>query len=174
MNKLDKNHVIKEALDRLVDVYEKRPSFAQATIGLTGTVEDGLVCTLSDGEHTMIADLPQEMGGEDTGPSPGFYARAGIAGCVSMGVKMLAAQAGHDFRKVTVNVEMDFDDRATYGLCTGTAAPLETRVTIDVDCDLSKEEASAFVLDVLEHDTWFLGLRDAQPVKTIVNTNPDA
>ena len=171
MNNPDRNLAIKEAVDRLVEVYRRRPSFALSTAGVTGVVEDGLACTLSDGQHTIVTDLPEEMGGDDTGPTPGFFARAGIAGCVSMGIKMLAARAGHSFRKVSVTVETDFDDRSTYGLCAGSAAPLETRVTIEVDCDLSQEEASAFILDVLEHDTWFLGLRDAQQVKTTINTS---
>jgi hypothetical protein len=85
---------------------------------------------------------------------------------------MMAARAGHDFRKVSVNVEMDFDDRRVYGLCAGSAAPLQTRVNIDVECDLSEDEASAFIRDVLEHDAWFLGLRDAQSVKTIITASP--
>ena len=172
MNNLDRNHTIKVALDRLVDVYKQRPSFAESTLSVTGTVEDGLTCKISDGHHSVFSDMPEVMGGGDTGPTPGFYARAGIAGCISIGIKMLAARAGHDFRRVTVNVETDFDDRPVYGLCAGSAAPLETRVTIDVECDLLENDASAFILDVLEHDSWFLGLRDAQSVKTTITTRP--
>ena len=168
MNNLSRNQAIKGALDRLVDVYKQRPSYAESTASVTGVIEDGLTCTIKDGDHTVVSDQPVAMGGGDAGPSPGFYARAGIAGCVSIGIKMMAARAGHDFRKITVNVEMDFDDRTTYGLCAGSAAPQETRVSIDVDCDLSEEEASAFIRDVLEHDTYFLGLRDAQSVETVI------
>lgn len=83
----------------------------------------------------------------------------------------MAAHAGHDFRKVNVNVETDFDDRRTYGLCAGSAAPIETRINIDIECDLPQEEASAFIRNVLEHDTWFLGLRDAQSVVTVTTAH---
>jgi uncharacterized OsmC-like protein len=172
MNSPDRNHTIKVALDRLVDAYKQRPSFAESTASVTARVEDGLTCTISDDHHTVISDLPEIMGGENAGPTPGFYARAGIAGCVSIGIKMMAARAGHDFRKVSVDVEMDFDDRPVYGLCAGSAAPLETRVKVDVECDLLEDDASAFILDVLEHDTFFLGLRDAQSVKTIITVSP--
>ena len=172
MHQPNRNEIIKTALDRLVEVYQQRPSFAESTSGVTATVEDGLVCKISDGQHSVVADMPPPMGGDDAGPTPGFYARAGIAGCVSMGIKMMAARAGHDFRKVTVNVETDFDDRRTYGLCAGSAAPVETRVKIEVACDLPEDEASAFIRHVLEHDTWFLGLRDAQAVATTITTRP--
>ena len=169
MNNLNNNLAIKSALDRMVDVYQKKPQTARSTSAITGLVEDGLACTISDGNLTVVADLPGAMGGNDSGPTPGFYARAGIAGCVSMGIKMMGAHAGHDFRSVKVTVETDFDDRAMFGLCDDTAAPIETRVGIEVDSDLDEAELKAFVEDVLEHDTWFLGLRDRQLVKTQIN-----
>jgi uncharacterized OsmC-like protein len=61
------------------------------------------------------------MGGEDAGPTPGYYARAGIVGCVAIGIKMAAARACYNFRRVDVRLECDFDDRAFYGLCDQTA-----------------------------------------------------
>ena len=169
MNNLNNNLAIKSALDRMVDVYQKKPYIAQSTSAITGVVEDGLACRITDGNLTVTADLPEVMGGNDTGPTPGFYARAGLAGCVSMGIKMMGARAGHNFRSVRVHVENDFDDRAIYGLCDTTAAPVETRVGIEIDSDLDDSELRAFVEDVLEHDTWFVALRDSQSVKTQIN-----
>ena len=83
---------------------------------------------------------------------------------------MLAARAGHDFRRVRVRVENDFDDRATFGFGENTAAPIETRVSIEVDCDLDEGELEEFVEDVLEHDTFYLALRDAQTVRTRIES----
>ena len=170
MNNIEFNQKIKSAVDRMVDVYRKRPSAALSTASLTGEVGDGVACRITDGTHSLVADMPQVMGGDDAGPTPGFYARAGIVGCVSMGIKMLAVRAGHDFRRVRVRIENDFDDCATYGFGDNTAAPVETRVSIEVDCDLDENELEAFIEDVLEHDTWFLALRDAQSVKTRIES----
>ena len=113
MNNVDSNQKIKAAIDRMVDVYRKRPSAALSTSSLVGEVGDGLGCRISDGTHSMVADMPRVMGGGDTGPTPGFYARAGIVSCIAIGLKMLAARAGHDFRRVRVRVENDFEDRGT-------------------------------------------------------------
>ena len=166
MNNLNSNLTIKTALDRMVDIYKQRPKVAQSTSSIKAMVEDGLTCRITDGSHEVIADLPEVMGGNDAGPTPGYFARAGIAGCISIGIKMMAARAGHDFRSIRVGVETDFDDRATYGLCAGPAAPIDTRVKIEVESDLGEDELRAFIEDVLEHDAWFLALRDNQSVNT--------
>ena len=50
------------------------------------------------------------------------------------------------------------------------AAPIETRVSIEVDCDLDESVLEAFVEDVLEHDTYYLALRDAQTVRTRIES----
>ena len=168
------NIEIKSAVDRLVEVYEKRPQTALSSVSASGEINEGLTCRITDGAHAVDADLPEIMGGADAGPTPGFYARAGVIGCVAIGLKMMAARAGHDFRSIKVDIETDFDDRATYGLCNATAAPLETRLTIEIDSDLAEPDLKAFVEDVLSRDTWFLALRDAQAVKTEITAGATA
>ena len=171
MNHQTGNNALKAALARLAEVYRKKPSAALSTCSVVGTIEKGTLCRITDGTHNVVTDLPEPMGGEDAGPSPGFFARAGLAGCVAIGIKMQAARAGYELRSINVQVETDFDDRAFYGLGDKPAAPLETRLAIKIDSDLDEDTLSAFVNDVLDRDTWFVALRDAQRVKaSIVST----
>jgi uncharacterized OsmC-like protein len=109
------------------------------------------------------------VGGDNAGPTPGFFARASIAGCVSMGIKQTAVQEGLAIDSVSVDVEMDFADGASLGFGEDSAAPLETRLFIQIDTDSPKSEVVALVDRVLEKDTFFLALRDAQSVKTNVS-----
>jgi uncharacterized OsmC-like protein len=164
-----RNQKVKSALDRLVDIYKRRPSTALTSPSITSVLEDGAECKISDGVHEVIADLPKEMGGNGNTPSPGFYARAGIAACVSMGIKMLSLRAGYEFRTIKVQVETDFDDRGIYSLADCKVSPLETRVNIQVDCDLDDAELNEFIQHVLDHDTWFVALRDSQSVKATIS-----
>lgn len=174
MNHQAGNNTIKAALDRLADVYRKKPSTALSTCSVVGTIEKGTLCRVTDGVHEIVTDLPKPMGGGDAGPTPGYFARAGLAGCVAIGIKMQAARAGYLFRSINVQVETDFDDRAFYGLGDKPAAPLETRLAIEIDSDLDEETLSEFVNDVLDRDTWFVALRDAQAVKaSIASTMSD-
>jgi uncharacterized OsmC-like protein len=165
------NNTIKAALDRLAGVYRKKPATALSTCSVAGIIEKGMLCRITDGAHDVVTDLPEPMGGEDAGPTPGFFVRAGLAGCVAIGIKMEAARAGYEFKSINVQVETDHDDRAFYGLGDKSAAPLETRLAIKIDSDLDEDTLSVFVNDVLDRDTWFVALRDAQRVKaSIVST----
>jgi hypothetical protein len=64
---------------------------------------------------------------------------------------------------------MDFADGASLGFGEDSAAPLETRLFIRIDTDSPESEVVALVDRVLETDTFFLALRDAQSVKTNVS-----
>jgi uncharacterized OsmC-like protein len=161
---------IRDALNRVIEVFKKRPQKALSTNHARAVVEDGLRCVFTQGEHSAVMDMPEIMGGQDAGPTPGFYARAGIAGCVSMGIKEGAILAQVDFEKVTVDIETDFDDGASLGLGTASAAPLETRLTVKIETAAPPAQVSAIVNEVLERDPWFLALRDRQVVKVEVRS----
>jgi len=75
------------------------------------------------------------------------------------------------FDTISVDIETDFDDGATLGLGKGNAAPLETRLVIRVETDIPESEVDILIERVLDHDPWFLALRDVQSVKTNVIVN---
>ena len=170
MNHQPGSSKLKAALDRLVDVYRKKPATAFSSPSVVGTIKEGTVCRVTDGVHEVKTDLPEAMGGDGAGPSPGYYARAGLAGCVAIGIKMQAARAGMLFRCIRVQIQNDFDDRAFYGFGDNTPAPLETRFVIEIDSDLDEATLSEFVNDVLNRDTWYVALRDAQTVKASIGS----
>jgi uncharacterized OsmC-like protein len=162
---MDKDPRIRDAQNRVMDAFKKRPQMARSTIHANAIVRDGLTCRFTQGEHSILMDLPETMGGDDAGPTPGFFARAGIAGCVSMGIKLAAVMAGVVFDTVAVEIETDFDDRATFGLGTASAAPLETRLAIRIEASVPESKVFALVEKALSMDPWYLALRDAQCVK---------
>lgn len=156
----------RDALKRVVEVFEKRPQSARSTNQATAVVSNGLECTFRQGEHSAVMDMPEIMGGGDAGPTPGFFARAGIAGCVSIGIKQAAILAGLAFEQVTVELETDFDDSAMFGLGSNSAAPLETRLIIRIETAVPEAEVITLVEQALSRDPWFLALRDPQVAVT--------
>jgi putative redox protein len=54
------------------------------------------------GPHRGLADEPQELGGDDTGPGPFEHVLAGLGACTSMTVKMYADRKGIKLTKVEV------------------------------------------------------------------------
>ena len=114
------------------------------------------------------------MGGEAAGPSPGFFARSAIVGCVGIGIKMLAAREGFRVERLAVTVETDFDDTALMGLGESSAGPLRTRIAVDIESPDDPARIADMVNRALERDPWFLALRDAQVVEPCLSVSPTA
>ena len=151
---------------RMIKVFESRPDAAFGTKAAHATVGAGLRCDFTQGDETAVMDMPEIMGGTNTGPTPGFYARAGIAGCLGIGIKMTAINQGLDLAAIDIAIETDFDDAAMFGLGPNTAAPLETRLAITLTSDEPEDALRALVDTAMNRDPWFLALRDAQKVVT--------
>ena len=164
--------IIRESQNKVIARLEERPELAISTIATSGRIEDGLACHVQQGKFTTVTDLGRGMGGDAAGPSPGFHARTAIVGCVAMAVKMLAAREGLVFRSVEVTVEIDADDGALFGLGTGSAAPVETRVNIVVESDEAEDDVVRIVERALAMDPWYLALRDAQTVVPSLAVKP--
>jgi len=162
----DADNAIQLAQMKVIKRMLSDPSVATSKITTHGRVEEGLACTVREGKFTAVTDLGYGMGGAAAGPSPGFYARTAIAGCVAIGVKMAAARDGISLRTVDVTVSTDFDDLAIFGLGDSTAAPVATQILIRVDTDASHQTVSDLIERVLDMDPWFLALRDPQSVVT--------
>jgi len=68
------------------------------------TGESGYVTEMQIGEHTLIADEPKEVGGDDLGPSPYGYLSAALGSCTSMTLRMYADHKKWDLREVRVHI----------------------------------------------------------------------
>ena len=159
---------IRDAQQAVIDRIAAAPEEARSTIRTTGEIGAGLACTVTQGKFTATTDLGPGMGGDAAGPSPGFFARAGIVGCVGIAVKMLAAREGVHFERVNVAIETDFDDAALFGIGPGGAAPTETRVSLDIVSEADPAVIDDIVARALAMDPWFLALRDPQSVATTI------
>lgn len=155
---------IRDCQNQVIQYLSANPSQSLSTTTITGEVSMGLRCRVTQGRHEVAMDMGPAMGGEATAPSPGFFAKAGLVGCLAIATKMTAARAGLNVRSVHVDVETDSDALAIFGMGGGNAAPLDTRIMIAIDSDEPDARINALVDQVLTIDTWFLALRDAQPV----------
>jgi uncharacterized OsmC-like protein len=163
-----RNDKIRLAIERVSDVFRKKPAAALNTKRASGRIEHGLICHARQDGYAATMDMPEPIGGDGSAPSPGFHIRVGLVGCIAIGIKLTAAREGVDIDAIDVDVEMDFDDAAMIGVSDNTAAPLETRITIAVESKAPWEEVNAMVGRALERDPYFIAFRDAQPLKTKV------
>ena len=162
---MNRNIQAREGQARAIAVFEKRPNKAQVTNKGTATVDDGLVCVFSDGTDTIGIDMPEAIGGTGTGPSPGFFGRAALCSCIAIGIKMTATRERFPLGSISVFVEQDADNRGVLGVDGVSAAPLGTRISIDISSSASAEEIRDLVDRALQTDPWYLAFCQAQPVQ---------
>ncbi|MBE9637291.1 OsmC family protein [Salipiger mangrovisoli] len=162
------NRHTREAQARVVSVFTKRPEAAQSVNLGTAAVTDGLTCTYDQDGQRIVLDMPKPVGGSGAGPSPGFFGRAALSGCVAIGIKMTAAREGLHLDAVQVDIEQHWDDRGLFALAGTPAGPLDTRLTISVASPEPAAKVQAMVSRALDSDPWFLAFRDAQSLRTEV------
>jgi putative redox protein len=66
---------------------------------------------LIDGQHRLITDEPERLGGEGSGPAPHELFPAALAACVATGLVMYAR--GRDWALGEVSVDVEYDNRST-------------------------------------------------------------
>src|SRR5215831_16898808 len=82
---------IKSAIERSTKALSLKPSLGLGT-GISKTkVVNGLYCEITEGKWKFFADMPEGVGGEATGPTPGVYGRAALGSCLAIGYMMRAA-----------------------------------------------------------------------------------
>jgi uncharacterized OsmC-like protein len=160
---------IRAAQQRVIDVFTRKPSAALSTMTGSARIEAGLACTYRQGERAVTMDMGTPLGGTGEAPTPGFYFRAAVSGCIAIGIKLTAAREGLELETVTVDVEMDFDDSAMLGMGSNPASPLTTRFAIAIESRETAETLRGLVDRALAADPYFLALRDAQSVTVRVS-----
>ncbi|MCA0942555.1 OsmC family protein [Salipiger pacificus] len=158
----------RDAQLRVLSVFSKRPEVAQSVNRGTAEVTDGLGCVYAQDGHRLAIDMPAAVGGSETGPTPGFFGRAAICGCVAIGIKMTALREGLQLDAVRVDITQRWDDRGLFGMAGANAGPLDTGLAIEIVSAEPAELIEAMVARALACDPWFLAFREAQVVRTKV------
>jgi uncharacterized OsmC-like protein len=154
------------AQERARNIFLRRPEKAVETVSGAARVGGGLTCRFEQGGATLDMDMPEVLGGDNTGPTPGFFGRAAITGCLAIGIKMAAVREGLVFEEVAVRIDMDFDSRCIVGIPDTPAAPANTKISVRIETGEPAGKARACVDAAMAADPWFLCFRDAQSVDT--------
>lgn len=148
----------------MLKVFEKKPETAKSSNHTVARITKGLTCTVTEGNHQFVADMPDIMGGDGAGPSPGVFGRTAVASCVAMGVKMTAVRAGLSIDSIGVELEMDWDDVGMFGADLAYAGPIASRLHINIVSNSPADEITSMVDGALAADPWYRALKDAQNV----------
>jgi uncharacterized OsmC-like protein len=148
---------LNDALARVKNAVTKHPNLGIGTERSISTITDGLRCTSEEGAFRLETDLPDTMGGDGSGPSPGVLGRAALGSCLAMGYQIRAAQLGVDLASLSVEIEADFDVIGMLSL-ESTARPGYSEVRYHVRIESSAPEAD--ILRVLDEGDVLSPYRD--------------
>ena len=81
--------------------------------------------------HRLTVDEPDELGGDDEGPSPQELLAASLASCIAITLEMYARRKGWDMDGTEVECSYDQPERG---------APVDFKLTLRLPRDLTDEQ----------------------------------
>jgi uncharacterized OsmC-like protein len=121
---------------------------------------------------TFRTDWPPEVGGRDTGPSPGEAILGALGGCVAMTYITKAATRGVDIEELEVAIEATVDLRGVFELDTVRAGLAGASVTIRVQSDADDAVLDELRLAVTRASAVFDSLVAPVPIQLTVHRLP--
>jgi putative redox protein len=89
-----------------------------------------------EGGHTIVVDEPAEIGGTETGPSPGRLLAASLASCTAVTLEMYADRKGWDVDGLEVEVDGTYDGHT----------PTAYEVTVRLPAALDEEQRARLLV----------------------------
>ena len=145
---------IKTAYNRSVKALSLKPSLGLGTGISRARITDGLTCKVTEGNYTLVADMPQQAGGNAAGPTPGVFGRAALGSCLAIGYMMQAAKMGLLVEALEVEVQADYDDGALFGTSNLPPGYLEVRYRVTIESDAGPEEIQQMLDEADKHSPY--------------------
>ncbi|MGZ4271242.1 MAG: OsmC family protein [Solirubrobacteraceae bacterium] len=130
----------------LKERYAAEPEAALVTLSATGSLGDGIACSVQTGRALTTAGLHPASGGDGTLLCSGDMLLEALAACAGVTLRAVATSLGIAVRGGTVRADGDLDFRGTLGV--DRAAPVgfrEIRLRFDLDSDASEDELTTLL-----------------------------
>jgi uncharacterized OsmC-like protein len=144
---MERNGLDLEVLQDAIDMIREQPEAGMVTIrtlhrwdegfgvdGYAKEVEEGGEVTTR--RFTFRTDWPSEIGGRDSGPSPGEVLLGALGGCVAMTYVTKAASRGVPIDELEVAIQARVDLQGTFELDSVRAGLSDVTITVAVRSDV--------------------------------------
>jgi uncharacterized OsmC-like protein len=125
----------------LKERYRQEPGSALVTLRATGTLGEGITCSVATGRALAEAGLHPASGGDGLSLCSGDMLLEALAACAGVTLRAVATSLGLDVRAGEVHVEGDLDFRGTLAVSKEVPVGFRTiRLNFELDTDASDEE----------------------------------
>ncbi|HET6997342.1 MAG TPA: OsmC family protein [Solirubrobacterales bacterium] len=130
----------------LKERYEGEPDAAMVTLSATGTLGEGISCSLDTGRALADAGLHPASGGDGSLLCSGDMLLEALAACAGVTLRAVATSLGIEVRSGSVRADGDLDFRGT--LAVDRDAPVgfrAIRLSFELETDASEEELASLL-----------------------------
>ena len=125
----------------LKERYRQEPGAALVTLRATGTLGEGVTCSVATGRALAEAGLHPASGGDGLSLCSGDMLLEALAACAGVTLRAVATSLGLAVRAGDVHVEGDLDFRGTLAVSKEVPVGFRTiRLNFELDTDASDEE----------------------------------
>lgn len=156
---------IRQALERYIALFTKRPAAAQVSFTTTARSLDGHLCQVEDGAWRFQVDQPVGYGGGGKAPDPGVYGRGTLAACLVQSYLMWFARLDVPVDGVEVEVTGRGDLRGSLGLDDGLPPGYgELSCVVRVTSQAPAAEIERAIETAERHSPWHYNLVAPVPI----------
>jgi uncharacterized OsmC-like protein len=125
----------------LKERYREDPDEALVTLRATGTLGEGITCSVATGRALAEAGLHPATGGDGASLCSGDMLLEALAACAGVTLRAVATSLGLDVPSGTVRVEGDLDFRGTLAISKDAPVGFRSiRVSFELESDAGDEE----------------------------------
>ncbi|HMK12910.1 MAG TPA: OsmC family protein [Acidimicrobiales bacterium] len=149
--------------------YREDPDAALITLHATGSLTEGISCSVETGRALVKAGLHPATGGDGFAACSGDMLLQALVACAGVTLCSVATARGIELRSGTVHADGDLDFRGTLGV--DREAPVgfrDIRLRFEVDTDATEEQISDLIATTERYCVVLQTLRTAPPVETSV------
>ena len=137
---------LKAAQGPLKERYREAPDAARITLRATGSIGDGVTCSVETGQAMVRAGLHPATGGTPVNACSGDMLLQALVACAGVTLNAVATSLGFTIRDARITAEGDLDFRGTLGVSKETPVGFGAiRLAFDIDGDLSDEERATLI-----------------------------
>ena len=164
---------LRAAQQPLKEAYRDDPGAAVVTLRRSGTVGEGVTCSVSTGRALAEAGLHPGTGGDGSSLCSGDMLLEALVACAGVTLAAVSTSMGIELRSATVHAEGDLDFRGTLGVSKDAPVGFTSiRMRFDLDTDAAEASVAKLVELTERYCVVLQTIAGATPVETNVASNP--
>lgn len=137
---------LKSVQDPLKSRYRDEPDAARITLRATGSLGEGITCSVDTGRAIAEAGLHPLSGGDGSSLCSGDMLLEALAACAGVTLRAVATSLGIDVTGGTVRAEGDLDFRGTLAVDRDTPVGFDDiRVTFELETDADADQVATLI-----------------------------